>query len=93
MAWNFLKPTMMKIALFLLIFFFIPLPFYIPNQVIMPTVLFITTYMTIGLPESFLGHAPTFFVDFVLSYFISSLISWVYNRVKFLFGIDKKKKK
>jgi hypothetical protein len=58
-----------------------------------PTVLFITKYMIWDLPESFLGHVPTFSIDFILSYILSSLISWVYSRLKFLFGMEKKKKK
>jgi hypothetical protein len=93
MVWEFFKPNLMKIILFLLIFFFIPLPFNIPDQVVTPTILFITTYMALDLPGSLINHAPTFLVDFVLSYILSSLISWVYNRVKFLFGMEKEKKK
>ncbi|MCX6821530.1 MAG: hypothetical protein NTW30_02000 [Candidatus Aenigmarchaeota archaeon] len=92
MVWGFFKPSLMKIVLFLLIFFFIPLPFYIPDQVVIPTVLFITKYMTL-LPDGVLGHMPTFLVDFVLSYFLSSLLAWFYSRFKFLFGTTKKKNK
>jgi hypothetical protein len=86
-----MKISPMKIILFLLIFFFFPLPFYIPEQKVMPSIIFITNYMIWNFPDEFLSHVPTFFVDFILSYVLSSLLSWVYKRMKFLLTREKKK--